>query len=292
MESFLRLFAGMGSGSPRSREDEPSERQGPPNRGLWQRLRDNVPRSGQGKTEGRLAGEQEKRRPAESGPGQRPDGAAPAPGQTHALPEPDLSVSKRQVFRSLVSPLKPGRMLDLGAGPGKFAMDAARLGWKVTAVDARTTRTPDPEEQGDPERAGLIRSIDWIAADVREFPIRGGEYDLICILGLLHHLEVDDQVALLRRCSDTLTLLTVRVAPEAEVSEGPYEGRHRREQGETREERDGIPTASWGNEVSFWHTEESLLRMMRDCGYSKVMPMRPPFRKGYTFYLCLPTPTG
>jgi cyclopropane fatty-acyl-phospholipid synthase-like methyltransferase len=189
----------------------------------------------------------------------------------------------------LLSPLKPGKMLDLGAGPGTFSLTAAQLGWEVMAVDARTMRTPDPEVEKDPRRAELIRSVRWVQADVREFPIRSGEYDLICVLGLMHHLELDDQIKLLRRCSNTLTLMSVRVAPKIIATEGPYEGLYRHERGETREERDQIPQASWGNEVSFIHAEESLLRLMRDCGYSKVMAMRPPHKLNYTFYLCLPS---
>lgn len=123
-------------------------------------------------------------------------------------------MNRRQIFRSLVSPLKPGKMLDLGSGPGTFSLAAAQLGWEVTAVDVRTMRTPDPEAEKDPDRAALIRSVRWVEGDVREFPIHGGEYDLICILGLLHHLEVEDHIKLLKRCSDALTLLDARVAPE------------------------------------------------------------------------------
>ncbi len=216
--------------------------------------------------------------------------ARAAKEEPHALPEPDTSIHKLQIFRSLLSPLRPGRLLDLGSGRGNFSVAAARLGWKVTAVDARTVRWPDAAAEGEPESAELIRSIDWVQADVREFPIGAGEYDLICILGLLHHLEVHDQVALLKRCSGTLTLLDTRIAPAITDREGPYEGTSIREHGETREERDQVPTASWGNERSFRHTEESLLRLLRDCGYGKMMHMRPPHRQNYTFYLCLPLP--
>ncbi len=239
-----------------------------------------------------LEQERERRRRAEKRLRQPQNGAAAVTEQTHGLPEPDKTIERRQTFRSLISSLKPGKMLDLGAGPGKFALDAVQLGWEVTAVDARTVRTPNPEKEKDRNRAELIRSVRWVEADVREFPIRSGEYDLICILGLLHHFEVDDQIKLLRRCSDTLTLMTVRIAPEIVDTDGPYEGWYRREQGETREERDQIFMASWGNEVSFWHTEQSLLRLVRDCGYSNVMPVRPPFRRNYAFYLCLPFPPG
>jgi 2-polyprenyl-3-methyl-5-hydroxy-6-metoxy-1,4-benzoquinol methylase len=219
------------------------------------------------------------------------EGQAPAVARRpDPLSEPDESVSRVRTFLSLISPLKPGKMLDLGAGPGTFSLAAASLGWQVTAVDARTVRTPDPEARHNLKRAELIRSIKWVQSDIREFPIRDGEFDLICIFGLMHHLEMKDQVKLLERCSGTYTLATVRVAPEAVATEGPYEGMYRHERGETREERDQIPQASWGNEVDFWHTEESLMRMMRDCGYGKVMTMRPPHRPYYTFYLCLPPP--
>jgi hypothetical protein len=197
-----------------------------------------------------------------------------------ALLEPDTPISKLQVFRTLISSLKPGKMLDLGSGKGNFSLAAARSGWKVTSVDARTVRWPKFEAEKRPKHAELVRSIEWVQAD----------YDLICILGLLHRLEIDDQVKLLRRCSDTLTLLDVRIAPEIAAEDSAYEGKYYHQGGETREERDQIPQTAWGNEFGFRHTEESLLRLVRDCGYSTMMNMRPPHRRNYTFYLCLPRP--
>jgi SAM-dependent methyltransferase len=183
-------------------------------------------------------------------------------------------------------------MLDLGAGKGNFSIAAARLGWKVTAVDARTVRWPDTEAEMDPDLRALIRTIQWVQADVRAYPIAQERYDLICILGLLHHLEVSDQVSLLKRCSAVPTLLDTRIAKAVIDVEGPYEGMLIREHGETREERDAVPQASWGNPLSFQHTEESLLRLVLDCGYIKMLQMRPPHRRDYTFYLCLPSTSG
>src|SRR5215207_4087239 len=91
--------------------------------------------------------------------------------QVRRLPEPNESISNFQIFHSLVSPFKPGKMLDLGTGAGTFSLIAARLGWEVTAVDARTVRTPDPATEKDPDGADLIRAVRWVEADVREFPI-------------------------------------------------------------------------------------------------------------------------
>lgn len=212
--------------------------------------------------------------------------------RTHGLPAPDPSIHKGNIFRTLVGLLKPGKLLDLGAGKGNFSLSAAQLGWTVTAVDARTVRWPDAEAEPDPVIADLIRSVRWVQADVREFPIREREYDLVCVLGLLHHLEVSDQLSLLKRCSTMPTLLDTRIAKALVDIEGPYEGMLIREHGETREERDAVPQASWGNPLSFQHTEESLLRLVLDCGYIKMMQMRPPHRQDYTFYLCLPSSSG
>jgi SAM-dependent methyltransferase len=212
--------------------------------------------------------------------------------RTHGLPAPDPSIHKGNIFRALLALLKPGKMLDLGAGKGNFSLSAAQLGWNVTAVDARTVRWPDAESESDPALADLIRTIRWVQADVREFPIEEGEYDLVCILGLLHHLEVPDQISLLKRCSTMPTLIDTRIAKALVDVEGTYEGMFIREHGQTREERDAVPQASWGNPLSFQHTEESLLRLVLDCGYIKMMQMRPPHRADYTFYLCLPAPSN
>jgi SAM-dependent methyltransferase len=208
--------------------------------------------------------------------------------RTHGLPAHDLAIHKGSIFRALVSLLKPGRMLDLGTGKGNFALAAAQLGWAVTAVDARTVRWPNPDAQPDPNVSALIRTINWVQADAREFSIEQDKFDLICILGLLHHLEVSDQVSLLKRCSAVPTLLDTRIAKAIVDREGPYEGLLVREHGETPEEREAVPQASWGNPLSFRHTEESLLRLVMDCGYIKMLQMRPPHRQDYTFYLCLP----
>jgi len=221
----------------------------------------------------------------------RRKGIAPAAFEkTHGLPPADGSLHKGTIFRALLAPLRPGRMLDLGAGKGNFSLTAAELGWQVEAVDARTVRWPNAETEQDPAVAARIRSIRWIQADVRTFPIAPDAYDLICILGLLHHLELVDQIELIKRCAGTLLLLDTRIAPAIVERQGGYEGMAIREHGDTVQERALVPTAAWGNATSFRHTEESLMRLLRDCGYAQVMPMRPPHRRDYTYYFCLPDP--
>ena len=221
----------------------------------------------------------------------RRKGLAPATFvRTHGLPDPDGPLHKGSIFLMLLAPLRPGRMLDLGAGKGNFSLSAMELGWDVTTVDARTVRWPDADTEPDADVAARIRSIHWIQADVRTFPLIAGDFDLIRILELLHLLELTDQIDLIRRCSGTLLLLDTRIAPARLHRQDNSEGRVVKEHGETLAKREQVATAARGNAVSFRHTEESLLRLLRDGGYAQVMPMRPPHRRDYTFYLGYPNP--
>jgi len=156
-------------------------------------------------------------------------------------------------------------------------------------VDARTVRWADADAEPDPAAADLIRTIRWVKAEVREFPIEPGEYDLVCVLRLLHHLKVTDQVSLLKRCSTMPTLVDTRNAKVIVDVEGLHDGMLILEHGETRDQRDAVPQVSWSNPHSFQNSEEALLRLVLNCGYVKIMQMRPPHRIDYTFYLCLPS---
>ena len=205
--------------------------------------------------------------------------AAPAPGQPNATwapkgySDPELRLT---IVRKLLGTLKPGRLLDLGCGHGKFSLLAQELGWDVTAVDARTVRMPG------------TAGIQWVHSDVREFVIEPGRYDLILVLGLLYHLELGDQLDLLRKCSGTPTVVDTHAALAATHQEGGYDGRSFREiAADDAQALEATPTASWGNPTSFWATEDSLVRMITDCGFSFVYRLTPGHERDRTFYFCL-----
>lgn len=81
------------------------------------------------------------------------------------------------MFGSILSSQKPGRLLDLGTGHGRFAQAAKEMGWQVTAVDARGERFP------------WTGGIEWIVSDVRDFEFGPGDYDCVSFLGLFYHLD-------------------------------------------------------------------------------------------------------
>jgi SAM-dependent methyltransferase len=197
------------------------------------------------------------------------------PARSAPLSEsPDGEPRRLTVFRDILAPMKPGRLLDLGTGHGRFAIIAHELGWQVTAVDARTERMP------------MTPGIEWLQADVRRFAIAG--FDCIAVLGLLYHLEFDDVQDLLRRCAGTPTILDTHTAQRVDLVEHGYEGRVFHEIPDATPERlAATQTASWGNATSWWPTQPALIRLMRDVGFRTILVLDPPTGVDRTFYLGL-----
>lgn len=179
-----------------------------------------------------------------------------------------------QLLRHLGDPSGKS-LLDLGAGPCIFARYARDYGYAVTAVDARSERSPDQETLG---------SIRFVEADIRNFEVAG--FDVILALGILYHLDLDDQIALLRRCAAASVLVvdTQMYHPDLPpakpahwwnkfVREGDYEG--------VLYPENETAMASVGNLVSFWHTEPSLLRLLEDCGFGDITLVDPIYRSQY-----------
>jgi len=179
-----------------------------------------------------------------------------------------------EIFDAIISRFDPGKLVDLGAGHGKFSVRAADRGWNVTAVDARDERFP----------ADL--RIKWVREDIRTFDVKG--FDIVVCLGLFYHLTLDDQLELLRRCSGTTLIVDTHVdsgKPTQPLSERQiirgYEGRLFYE--ETQH-----ATASWENTHSFWPTTECFYRMLNDAGYAVILTSEPWYQSDRTFWLALP----
>ncbi|MFL5642666.1 MAG: class I SAM-dependent methyltransferase [Chloroflexota bacterium] len=196
---------------------------------------------------------------------------AQSPPATTSLDGEDRRLT---TFRDILRPLKPGRLVDLGTGHGKFALIAQELGWNVTAVDARTERMP------------MTPGIDWQKADVRTFDVAG--FDCISMLGVLYHLEYADVRALLGRCAGTMTIIDTHTARRIDRVEEGYEGRTFTEISDYSPARLATTkTASWGNPTSWWPTRPALIRLLQDSGYRTILVLEPPTGVDRTFYLCL-----
>lgn len=213
------------------------------------------------------------------------------------LTRPDFDVPTEGALRTatftwlLTHVVPQGRtMLDLGCGPCVFAKRGKAAGYAVTAVDGRLDRVPLPVQDMDGGRYDGPE-FTFVHQDVREFP--AGDYDVVTIFGLLYHLELDDQLALLaRHRSSGTVILDTQVHVQEAITEaaagwgeqvvrvGAYEG-------VVFPEGDN-PMASIGNPSSFWQTEQSLFRMIETAGYNRVTVVEPHYVSKYgarKFYL-------
>lgn len=202
------------------------------------------------------------------------------------------------------------RVVDLGAGPCNFARVAEQFGAQVTAVDARDKRVPEEIRRNEVDEAGcrwrvparrhlrrLLRrwigggspkaqeesapeksSIRFVWMDVRRFDVE--PFDIVMIFGLLYHLDLDDQIGVLRSCRGKTVLIDTMVCgpdlitryPQdawqtAVTSKGEFEGIDYPENNNVM--------ASVGNRTSFWHTDPSYARLFAHCGFEEVTAYRP-----------------
>ncbi len=179
---------------------------------------------------------------------------------------------RQSAFGQMLGLFPTGTCIDLGAGHGAFSRQAADLGWQVTAVDARSDRTPE-----DPR-------ITWVQSDVRDIDLAA--FDLVACLGLFYHLTLDDQLDLIRRCAGRPMIIDTHIDTGAGTHElsdrvevDGYEGRMYREPGKT--------TSSWKNAQSFWPTLPAFHRMLDDNDFPTVLTLEPWYLPDRTFFLAL-----
>jgi len=180
------------------------------------------------------------------------------------------------------------RVLDLGCEEGHFAVEFARHGADVVAVDVRDEHL---------RRTGFLAEatgapLDTVRADVRELdPAELGEFDLVLCLGLHYHLDTPELFELFGKLA--------RLSRWALVLYGNYslDGREAREHGgrsyhgaavfehaddASDDERRRLGLASAGNPRSFWLTKPSLINLLADSGFTTVTEQL--FPRGETWH--------
>jgi hypothetical protein len=183
---------------------------------------------------------------------------------------------RTRTFAWLLETVVPSGTLlaDLGAGACIFARRARDLGYQVTAVDGRVERVPDD----------LGPNIEFIQADVRSFDL--DRFDVVAILGLLYHMTLQDQVDLLGRAAGRAVVVDTQIHDSALYTHDA--GDWARSSVETEDGYSGVlfperenPMASLEPQDSFWHTEESLLRLFDASGFAVVQPVESQYVSKY-----------
>ncbi|MFC1500475.1 methyltransferase [Candidatus Zixiibacteriota bacterium] len=94
------------------------------------------------------------------------------------------------------------RVLDLGGGPGDFAMAFVRASESITAVVFDLPQVV-PLTSEYIEEAGLSDRVDTVAGDFLTDDLGSG-YDLIFLSAIVHSLSPDECRTLFRKCADAL----------------------------------------------------------------------------------------
>jgi SAM-dependent methyltransferase len=189
-----------------------------------------------------------------------------------------------QIVRDLAhKPIEELSVLDLACGEGVYAIETALRGSKVCALDARNQRM----EQGAniSERLGL-NNLSFVQQDIREVTLKSqGEYDVIYLLGILYHLDVPDSFNVIKNlyamCRHLLIIDThISLSPKEEIryETETYKGSKVREHkdDDSNAARTSKLLASIDNTFSFLFTKESLVRLLRDVGFTTVFECHAP----------------
>lgn len=99
-----------------------------------------------------------------------------------------------------VSPLVPGRALDLGAGEGRNAIWLAEQGWHVTAIDFSAVAIAKAGEFA--AEANVSGRVQFEVADLTSIRPTKSIYDLVCLVYL--HLPWDSMQDVVRSAVDAL----------------------------------------------------------------------------------------
>lgn len=183
----------------------------------------------------------------------------------------------------LGAPLRGARVLDLAAHEGMFAIELARRGASVVAVEIREEHVAKMHFARD---ALGLEGMEVRRDDVRNVSAeRYGEFDLVLCLGILYHLDapslfglVERMAGLCRRAAIVDTHFSLEAAERFEHRGGFYWGRSvwEHDPAATAEERARAHGASFDNPESVWLTKPSLFNLLRRAGFTSVLEARVP----------------
>ena len=109
-----------------------------------------------------------------------------------------LSLEPNHVVVELVSPLNPGRALELGAGEGRHAVWLARHGWQVTAVDFSRVALEKAHRRA--QECGV--ELECVLADVRDLRPAPRGYDLVLLAYM--HPQLPEREAVFAAIAETV----------------------------------------------------------------------------------------
>src|SRR5262245_37798462 len=174
-------------------------------------------------------------------------------------------------------PLDQLRVPALGCLEGQYAIEFARHGARVVAVDGREVNLAKARFVKD---ALSLTNLDLVKDDVRNLSkARYGEFDVVLCLGLLYHLAAADMFPFVEKMYEACARMVVLDTHVNMKDRESYEYKNHRywgasyrehEEGASNEERLDQLWSSLDNTFSIWPTRPSLLNLLNHVGFSSV----------------------
>lgn len=175
------------------------------------------------------------------------------------------------------------RVLDLACLEGMYALELARRGAEVVAIEGREANI---EKARFGARALGLDGIEFLQEDVRGLSLeRHGSFDVVLCLGILYHLDAPDVFAFVERvaevCRQALvvdTAVALRDGEREQHGEREYRGLRVVEHtpDATDEELLGAVWSSLDNRTAFALTRPSLESLLARSGFTSVAEVHVP----------------
>lgn len=194
----------------------------------------------------------------------------------------DHEADKLRRIVQIVSDLGPRpfdqlRVLDLGCLEGGYAVELARRGAEVVAIEARQANL---EKARFAKEALGLEKLELVQADVRSLSeAHFGRFDVVLCLGILYHLDAQQVFSFVHQIAEVCrslavidTYVGVNQIRRFEHNGREYWGRVIREHTDqsTVAERLDSRWASLDNPISLWITRSSLYNLLNDAGFSSA----------------------
>lgn len=180
-------------------------------------------------------------------------------------------------------PLADLRVLDLACLEGLYAVELARQGARVVAIEGRESNIARARFA---QSALGLDTLELVRDDVRKLSVeRHGRFDAVLCLGILYHLDAPDVFAFVERIAEVcrgFAIFDTEISLAADERRGykgrTYWGRSNVEHGpaSTPDERLKDQWASLDNPESFLLTRPSLVNALAHVGFTTVFECHVP----------------
>jgi len=174
-------------------------------------------------------------------------------------------------------PINEMRILDLACLEGQYAIEFARQGAQVVAIEGREANI---EKSRFSKRTLGLDNLELLQGDVRDLSVeRHGHFDVVLCLGILYHLDAPDVFAFVERIAECCTDFAIFDTYFGLKPNRSYTYKGRQYWGrEIKEHTDDLPESgklaklwsSLDNVTSLWVTKRTLVKQLLHLGFTSV----------------------